>query len=208
MSLAAKEPDKRNENQIDAGRTREAIVDAAASEFAHFGLSGARLDRIFATSGVTKGAFYFHFKSKQELADALLATRFDIWPELVAQVRADGGRGLSGMRLLAARVTFTMLTNIRVRAAMRLSQELRLVPQGPNPYDDWAERFIPFLDEAVIDGDAMESIDRARIAKTVVNCLFGILEVCIDSGTGSHLDAELEALWRLITPGLRSGGAG
>lgn len=186
-----------------ARETREAVLDAAAAEFAR-----ARLDRIIAATGFTKGAVYFHFGSKQAMADAVLSGRFDAWPALVQDVRDRGGRGLSGMRLLAWRVTRTMATNIRTRAAMRLSQELRLVPQGVNPYDAWAERFVPFLDEAVADGDAPDSLDRERAAKTIVNCLFGVLSVAIDSGTEEQVDAELEALWRLVTPGLRTGGAG
>lgn len=196
------------ERARQAAETREEILDAAAAEFARFGFSGARLDRIIAGAGFTKGAVYFHFESKQAMADAVLSGRFDAWPQLVQDVRDQGGRGLSGMRLLAWRVTRTMATNIRTRAAMRLSQELRLVPQGINPYDAWAERFIPFLDEAVADGDAPETLDRARAAKTIVNCLFGVLSVAIDSGTEDRVDAELEALWRMVTPGLRTGGAG
>jgi AcrR family transcriptional regulator len=196
------------ERSRQAVETREAILDAAATEFARYGFSGARLDRIIAATGFTKGAVYFHFESKQAMADAVLSGRFNAWPALVQEVRDEGGRGLSGMRLLAWRVTRTMATNLRTRAAMRLSQELRLVPHGVNPYDAWAERFIPFLDEAVSDGDAPDSLDRGRAAKTIVNCLFGVLSVAIDSGTEDRVDAELEALWRLITPGLRTGGAG
>ncbi|MEY9852865.1 AcrR family transcriptional regulator [Leifsonia sp. EB41] len=196
------------ERTRQANETREAILDAAAAEFARYGFSGARLDRIIAATGFTKGAVYFHFASKKAMADAVLSGRFDAWPALVQDVRDHGGRGLSGMRLLAWRVTRTMAANIRTRAAMRLSQELRLVPQGVNPYDVWAQRFIPFLDEAVDDGDAPDSLDRARAAATIVNCLFGVLSVAIDSGTEDEVDAELEALWRLLTPGLRTGGAG
>lgn len=192
----------------NSARTRESILDAAALEFAHFGFSGARLDRIISATGMTKGAFYFHFASKKALADSILDARFERWSVMVAQVREEGGRGLSGMRLLALRAAREMATDMRVRAAMRLSQELRLVPEGENPYQAWAERFVPFLDEAVAEGDAPESLDRARTAKSIVNCLFGVLAVCVDSGTESRVDAELEALWRLITPGLRSGGAG
>lgn len=194
--------------QERAARTREAILDAAADEFVRYGFSGARLDRVVSATGMTKGAVYFHFGSKQDLADALLESRFEAWPRLVDEVRADGGRGLSGMRLLAARAAKRMATDSRVRAAMRLSQELRLVSQGTNPYEVWSTRFVPFLDEAAADGDVTDSLDRERAAKTIVNCLFGVLQVTVDTGTEARLDAELEALWRLVTPGLRSGGGG
>lgn len=188
--------------------TREAILGAAAVEFARYGFSGARLERVIEVTGYTKGAVYFHFDSKKAMAEAVLEGRFDAWPKLVEDVREQGGRGLSGMRLLALRVTLMMATNMRIRAGMRLSQELRLVPDGFNPYDAWADRFVPFLEEAISDGDAPASLNCKRAAKTVVNCLFGVLQVAIDAGTEDQIDAELEALWRLITPGLRTGGAG
>lgn len=182
--------------------TRERILDAAAAEFSAYGLSGARLDRIFAATGMTKGAFYFHFKSKRDVAEAILAQRFDRRDSIVDDVRSDGARGLLGLKVLSRRVTKTMALDIRTRAAMALSQELHLVSQGPDPYRAWAQRFAPFLREAIAFGEAASGLSVETASKTIVSCLFGILEVAVDAGTESAIDEELDSLWSLLEPGL------
>ena len=48
-------------------RTREALLDAAATVFAERGFHGASLDEIAATAGYTRGAIYKHFADKEEL---------------------------------------------------------------------------------------------------------------------------------------------
>ncbi len=51
----------------DKARTRAALVDAAADEFATWGHAGARVERIAERAGVTTGALYNHFRSREDL---------------------------------------------------------------------------------------------------------------------------------------------
>ena len=48
-------------------RTREALLDAAATVFAQRGFHGASLDEIAETAGYTRGAIYKHFADKEDL---------------------------------------------------------------------------------------------------------------------------------------------
>jgi AcrR family transcriptional regulator len=48
-------------------RTREALLDAAATVFAKRGFQAASLDEIAETAGYTRGAIYKHFADKEEL---------------------------------------------------------------------------------------------------------------------------------------------
>jgi AcrR family transcriptional regulator len=56
-------------------QTREALVDAAAEEMAEKGIDGASLDAICARAGFTRGAFYVHFKDRDELVVAVVERR-------------------------------------------------------------------------------------------------------------------------------------
>ncbi|MFD6857277.1 TetR family transcriptional regulator [Rhodococcus sp. NPDC060086] len=58
--------------QERARRTRSAIIKAAAVEFAKRGYGAASINSILEHSNATKGAMYFHFASKDELARAVL----------------------------------------------------------------------------------------------------------------------------------------
>ncbi len=55
--------------------TRTRIIDAAERIFARFGFSGTTLDEVASDAGLTKGAVYWHFKSKSDLYFALLEER-------------------------------------------------------------------------------------------------------------------------------------
>src|SRR4051812_38210780 len=47
--------------------SRDGLVAAARAEFARRGLRGARIEDITAACGLSKGAFYLHFESKEKL---------------------------------------------------------------------------------------------------------------------------------------------
>lgn len=51
---------------------REQILDAAQNVFARFGFERARVDDIVQESGLSKGALYWYFKSKDEIIQGLL----------------------------------------------------------------------------------------------------------------------------------------
>jgi AcrR family transcriptional regulator len=55
----------------DAQATRRRLLDAAAAEFAAYGIAGARVDRIAAAAGSNKAQIYHYFGSKDGLFDAV-----------------------------------------------------------------------------------------------------------------------------------------
>ncbi len=57
----------------EAEATREGILDAAEQMFLQRGVARATLEDIARAAGVTRGAIYWHFSSKTELFDAMLA---------------------------------------------------------------------------------------------------------------------------------------
>lgn len=56
----------------DGTQTRERILDTANEMALTRGLSATSLDQIIEGAGITKGAFFYHFKGKDDLADALV----------------------------------------------------------------------------------------------------------------------------------------
>ena len=53
--------------------TRQRIVEAAGRRFKQDGIDGAGLATVMTDSGLTNGAFYAHFKSKEDLVATVLA---------------------------------------------------------------------------------------------------------------------------------------
>ncbi len=69
--------------QERARRTRAAIIRSAAVEFGKSGYAAASLNRILDGSNTTKGAMYFHFDSKEDLARAVMETAVEGYNETV-----------------------------------------------------------------------------------------------------------------------------
>ena len=57
-------------------QTKAAILQAALTEFANMGLSGARTDAIAKAAGVNKALLYYYFKDKETLYGATLESVF------------------------------------------------------------------------------------------------------------------------------------
>lgn len=56
-----------------------ALLDAAAREFAAHGYAGASLNAILLAAGLSKGAFYYYFDDKADLAAAVLERELRQW---------------------------------------------------------------------------------------------------------------------------------
>lgn len=96
--------------QAPAHETRDRIIASAARVFARKGVQRASLDEVAADAGVTKGAIYWHFKSKNDLFFAMLDSRLrqDTAPLLgnLANLIRDGGdprEALAGMFIASLR---------------------------------------------------------------------------------------------------------
>lgn len=80
------------DRQADA--TRLQILRAASHQFARKPYSQVSLDDILADAKVTKGAIYFHFRSKYALATAIVEHRAGIYQTALGELLA---RKLSGL---------------------------------------------------------------------------------------------------------------
>src|ERR1700724_4899864 len=72
MLVARKSPKRRATRLRDSERTRERLLQAASREIYRKGFQSASLDTILAVAGVTKGALYYHFDSKEALGRAVV----------------------------------------------------------------------------------------------------------------------------------------
>lgn len=67
----------KDNGQYETMRTLESIHKAAKKEFLEKGFKSASLRNIVKTAGVTTGAFYGYYDSKEELFEALTGTQYE-----------------------------------------------------------------------------------------------------------------------------------
>ena len=77
-------------------QTRQRIVETAARRFREHGIEAEGVKSLMSAAGLTNGAFYNHFDSKEDLAREAVTAAMN---ERVARLRfwIDSGEGLAGM---------------------------------------------------------------------------------------------------------------
>lgn len=122
--------------QERAVRTREVILRAAAEVFDEFGFSGASISKIMKRAGVTQGGMYFHFPSKEALAQAVMVEQgggLELPP---------GENGLQRLIDITLYLAEELQTNPKLRAGVRLAVEQgEFGVQDDSAYRAWAEEF-------------------------------------------------------------------
>ncbi|MFF3721677.1 TetR family transcriptional regulator [Streptomyces erythrochromogenes] len=67
----------------DSNATKARLLDAAFSEFAAYGIAGARVDRIAETAQANKRLIYVYYGNKEQLFDAVLQRALETGSEVV-----------------------------------------------------------------------------------------------------------------------------
>lgn len=109
--------------QERARRTRQHVLDAAALEFAAHGYAHTTLNAVADRIGMTKGALYGHFASKDDLADALVESGREFWQSAAAKAEASGDSPMTRLGAVVRTLARELHEGIRLRAAFRLVEE-------------------------------------------------------------------------------------
>ena len=185
----------------DGRSTREAILEAASRLIHVHGYNHTSLDDVLRESGVGKGNFYYHFKSKEELGYAIL-------DQVIASFLAETlepcfsdpeGRLLVQIRCFLDRVLEIQREQNCVGgcALGNLAAELSDVHEGFRTrlavvFSAWRERLTQALHEAQRRGDINDDCRPEAVAHFLVASLEGailltkltkdiaVMEQCVD----------------------------
>jgi TetR/AcrR family transcriptional regulator, transcriptional repressor for nem operon len=81
---------KHRKRDLAKQETREALLSAGIQEMAEKGLDLPSLDAICARAGYTRGAFYVHFKDREDFLDTVIARVLDSFLDGVIATEAQG----------------------------------------------------------------------------------------------------------------------
>lgn len=184
--------------QDRAERTRNAILDAAAEVFNARGFAGASLSDILARAGVTKGAMYFHFASKEDLANAIIEEQWNFESPNLGSV----SNALQGLIDLSHTYGKALATNIRVRASNRMISEATFDSPPSRAYQRWLDIIEEYVKVAHTAGDLRAELDPRRVAYWIGGSFLGIQTMSGVLSERNDLRERIIDLWRLSLPGL------
>jgi AcrR family transcriptional regulator len=108
-------------------RTRQLIIERTAAVFDTYGFAGATLNHLVAATGLTRGAFYFHFDSKDSLAEAIVQTQQERWLPMIAELDRTEPDPLARLIRLTSRSALLIQADVVMRAGSRLMTERALI---------------------------------------------------------------------------------
>lgn len=183
--------------QDRAIRTRQTILTAAAKVFEERGYQAATISEILITAGVTKGALYFHFPSKEDLAEGVIHEQDH---DLPIPLRACKVQQLVDTVVLHA---YRLRTDPLVRAGVRLALDQQA--QGldrSGPFLRWSDVGIALLQQAQAQGELMPHIVPAETADVLVGAFAGVQAMSQAMSNYQDLPHRVTALLRHVLPSI------
>ncbi|MFJ4781463.1 ScbR family autoregulator-binding transcription factor [Streptomyces sp. NPDC088762] len=197
-------------------RTRRRLVYAGAEMFHRNGYANATLGEIAAAAGVTKGALYFHFASKDELAEAVQQRGCALLHDAVRALREDGVSPLQALIDITHWLARTLHEEPAIPASFRITKECGgagprgVVGARPVVVDfhgAWISAVCTLLRLARDAGELPVAGRRWESAEALVAAAACGIEVMWGTGMSyGELRGKVGALWGLLLPSLVADG--
>lgn len=169
--------------------TREALVAAAIEAFAAEGLEAPSLDAICARAGYTRGAFYVHFRDRDELIAAVMERVIEALLGLFLQSAGTGDlrRTIDGFATAVAQDGFPL------PSAVMSHQLMQACVRSPLLKDRYAtlirgamRRVSEVARRGQADGSVRTDIEAERVGELLIAIVLGLQ-------TLSELEVEVDA---------------
>lgn len=188
--------------QVRSEATRRKILDAAIDVFGDVGYAAAGWNTIIERTGMTKGALYHHFDSKESLASAIIEEGSETILLAFRNVCGSSSPALENM----IHGTFTIANLLTSDKTARAAEQLTAALSG---FNDAATRFCASLVElmaaqarrAATEGDLRDELDPVVISESIVGAMFGARFLAnAMSGKGSTEPAgdRTGQMWELL----------
>jgi TetR/AcrR family transcriptional regulator, transcriptional repressor for nem operon len=190
--------------------TRAALVEAALAEFAARGLDAPSLDAICARAGFTRGAFYVHFRDRDELVTAVVDRALGAFLDAIIAT-GDGARDLERtLRRYADAVDGIMKLRRRTDSPLPTGIPLHRMLEACERSPALRARFVALLTEAGQRvartaaagqrGDAVRAdVPAERIGAILVPLALGFV-AAVELGAPVDPVAARDALLTLLAP--------
>ncbi len=171
-------------------KTRERILRAAMELFRKHGFHNTSVARILKSANITKGGFYFHFKSKEELGIAVLERTRDFWMQNVIATLAHEPDARSRIRRMVEIMTqmyrgdiFHGCALLAVLTAEMMESKSEFADRIKGILSAWQKSIAEILEQGKAEGLFRREVDSEMLALILIGC-------CKGTTMMGHLDPE------------------
>lgn len=160
--------------------TRERILRASMDLFRKHGFHNTSLARILKAANITKGGFYFHFKSKEELGFAVLERTKNFWMVNIIAALEDEPDTRTQIRKMVELMTqmhrgdiFHGCGLLAVLTAEMLETGSEMGERIKEIFYEWKKSLIAILQRGKDEGLFRQDIDVEAVALILIGCCQG-----------------------------------
>ncbi|MBF6436933.1 TetR/AcrR family transcriptional regulator [Nocardia cyriacigeorgica] len=190
--------------QARAEITRDSVLAGAADVFLRLGYANASLSEIIAQSNVTKGALYFHFGSKEELARAVVDQGNE---RLVSSCqgffdpRVPALEACIGITYVVADLS---MNDPMVGAMLKLTHQIGDYrgAAGDNIAKSWGDTYRLLAERAIAQGDLLPDLDPETIGLLLQGVTTGVHIVAVGTEAIDQMATRMERAWYFLLPAI------
>jgi TetR/AcrR family transcriptional regulator, acrAB operon repressor len=202
---------KMRRTKEEAAVTRATLLKTALAVFSAKGYAAATLDDVAKAANVTRGAIYWHFKSKADLYNTLVQEFSARGAGLVQQAVSEGGTLIEILRRIFVRVCTMVEEDKEMRAVMELTLfKTGLDPElqaGRKKQIEAGNALLKGITEAMGQGVAQgvlrDDIDPADMARAFIAFENGAAQLWLLSPRSFSLKASAESFADILAAGLQ-----
>jgi AcrR family transcriptional regulator len=189
--------------QLRAEQTRSTILTAAADLFDRYGYESTSLSDIVEHAQVTKGALYFHFAAKEDLAHAIMELQSRASRRMAGEMDARSMSSLESLVRLTFAIAHRSVEDPIPRAGLRLATGgVEVRPPLRHPFNEWLDLFTRRLLGAVKESDLHPDTDVDAVAHSLVSFFVGTRVVSRSLEPVARQPRRLAEMWHVTIRGL------
>jgi TetR/AcrR family transcriptional repressor of nem operon len=184
-----------------ADTTRQQILRAAAGQFARLPYHQVGLDDVLAEAELTKGAMYFHFRSKHALALAIIEDQITRSDEAITDLLARKLSGLETLIDFSYQLALRDISEDISRSALHLVESIgRIEGLQAKLHRNWIDNLTVAVQRGIAEGDVAPECDPADVGRLLASLYMGLRQT-------SNLDEpdrflrDFQKMWALMLPG-------
>lgn len=184
--------------------SRQQILRGAADRFEISGYGSTSMNDIVSASRMTKGAVYFHFSSKDELAQAVIDEQHRISLASFSAAASTGAPALEQVIMVCNEIARQLIADPVVRAGIRLTLELNTADGPFEPYLTWIRELQRLADIAQQEGDIRQDVTPESVGRVVTATFTGVQMVSNVLTRRADLSERIDELFVLLLAGVVS----
>lgn len=186
----------------EAEKTRQDIVDAGLIMFGRKGIESTRVEDIAREAGVTRGAFYYHFKNKYDLYIHLLKLRADYYNRIISECMNSEQVSILKIRsymvdVLQKHATdkkFSAFNEMILHKSEKIDDMLQTMKESEKERIIPTKLFLETIDEGKSDGSIKSEISAGYVVMAIFIFIQGAILFSMTNKDRFSLEERAEGL--------------